>query len=128
MIIQEEGLVTYFEDTWIKERERRHSIEKEIEIKESDMYKRNKPPPLFYGDYHKHCTVLKFLLRSYEVKLLSMCNNTDKLKYQNKDKNRKSKNFSRYLRFGSKRDYTGHHQNTVFNRSCYIAPVAKQRY
>ena len=56
MIIQEEGLVTYFEDTWIKERERRHSIEKEIEIKESDMYKRNKPPPLFYGDYDTFCT------------------------------------------------------------------------
>ena len=70
VIIQEEGLVTYFEDTWIKERERRHSIEKEIEIKESDMYKRNKPPPLFYGDYHKHCTVLKFFIKKLRSEIV----------------------------------------------------------
>uniref|UniRef100_A0A8W8M9M4 AAA+ ATPase domain-containing protein n=1 Tax=Magallana gigas TaxID=29159 RepID=A0A8W8M9M4_MAGGI len=46
----EKGLVTYFEDTWVseKDRRRRHSIEKEIEIKESEFYKNNKPPPLFY--------------------------------------------------------------------------------
>ncbi|XP_069111191.1 dynein heavy chain domain-containing protein 1-like isoform X1 [Argopecten irradians] len=47
----EKGLVTYFEDTWVAEkdlRRRRHSIEKEIDIKESDLYKSNKPPPLFY--------------------------------------------------------------------------------
>ncbi|XP_078321878.1 dynein heavy chain domain-containing protein 1-like isoform X7 [Crassostrea virginica] len=46
----EKGLVTYFEDTWVseKDRRRRHSIEKEIEIKESQFYKNNKPPPLFY--------------------------------------------------------------------------------
>ncbi|GFR96319.1 dynein heavy chain domain-containing protein 1-like [Elysia marginata] len=45
----EKGLVTYFEDTWVAERDqRRHSIEREIEIKESDLYKSNKPPPLFY--------------------------------------------------------------------------------
>nr|KAG5709415.1 hypothetical protein BaRGS_029264 [Batillaria attramentaria] len=46
---KEKGLVTYFEDTWVAEREqRRHSIEREIEIKESDLYKNNRPPPLFY--------------------------------------------------------------------------------
>ncbi|XP_025095393.1 dynein heavy chain domain-containing protein 1-like isoform X2 [Pomacea canaliculata] len=45
----EKGLVTYFEDTWVAEREqRRHSIEREIEIKESELYKNNRPPPLFY--------------------------------------------------------------------------------
>ncbi|XP_052095798.1 dynein heavy chain domain-containing protein 1-like isoform X11 [Mytilus californianus] len=46
----EKGLVTYFEDAWVseKDRRRRHSIEKEIEIKESDLYKNNRPPPLFY--------------------------------------------------------------------------------
>ncbi|KAL8594105.1 hypothetical protein ACOMHN_000817 [Nucella lapillus] len=45
----EKGLVTYFEDTWVAERDqRRHSIEREIEIKESDLYKNNRPPPLFY--------------------------------------------------------------------------------
>jgi hypothetical protein len=49
MCPQEEGLITYFEDPWVKERERRHSIEKEIEIKESELYKTMKPPPLFYG-------------------------------------------------------------------------------
>ena len=49
--LQEKGLVTYFEDTWVAERDqRRHSIEREIEIKESDLYKSNKPPPLFYGE------------------------------------------------------------------------------
>lgn len=48
--VQEKGLVTYFEDTWVAEREqRRHSIEREIEIKESELYKNNRPPPLFYG-------------------------------------------------------------------------------
>lgn len=42
--------MTYFEDTWVAEREqRRHSIEREIKIKESDLYKNNRPPPLFYG-------------------------------------------------------------------------------
>lgn len=53
-ILQEKGLVTYFEDTWVseKDRRRRHSIEKEIEIKESEFYKNNKPPPLFYGKHH----------------------------------------------------------------------------
>ena len=45
-------MITYFEDTWIKERERRHSIEKEIEIRESKFYKANKPPPLFYGMFN----------------------------------------------------------------------------
>jgi hypothetical protein len=51
LVHQEKGLVTYFEDTWVseKDRRRRHSIEKEIEIKESEFYKSNKPPPLFYG-------------------------------------------------------------------------------
>ncbi|XP_048242736.1 dynein heavy chain domain-containing protein 1-like [Haliotis rufescens] len=51
----EKGLVTYFEDTWIAERERRrrHSIEKEVEIKESQFYKSNKPPPLFYEHVKK---------------------------------------------------------------------------
>ncbi|KAL3832089.1 hypothetical protein ACJMK2_023767 [Sinanodonta woodiana] len=45
----EKGLVTYFEETWIPEKEqRRHSIEKEIDIKESELYKTNRPPPLFY--------------------------------------------------------------------------------
>ncbi|KAK6166840.1 hypothetical protein SNE40_023452 [Patella caerulea] len=45
----EKGLMTYFEDTWIAERERRrHSIEREIEIKESELYRANRPPPLFY--------------------------------------------------------------------------------
>ncbi|KAH9487912.1 hypothetical protein Btru_067436 [Bulinus truncatus] len=45
----EKGLVTYFEDTWVAERDqRRHSIEREIRIKESDLYKSHKPPPLFY--------------------------------------------------------------------------------
>ncbi|XP_041366047.1 dynein-1-beta heavy chain, flagellar inner arm I1 complex-like isoform X2 [Gigantopelta aegis] len=46
----EKGLVTYFEDTWVAERDRRrrHSIEKEIEIKESEFYKSNRPPSLFY--------------------------------------------------------------------------------
>ncbi|XP_076466624.1 dynein heavy chain domain-containing protein 1-like isoform X2 [Babylonia areolata] len=45
----EKGLVTYFEDTWVAERDqRRHSIEREIEIKESELYKNNRPPPLFY--------------------------------------------------------------------------------
>ena len=49
--MQEKGLVTYFEDTWVAERDqRRHSIEREIEIKESDLYKNNRPPPLFYGE------------------------------------------------------------------------------
>nr|XP_022307449.1 dynein heavy chain domain-containing protein 1-like isoform X4 [Crassostrea virginica] len=52
----EKGLVTYFEDTWVseKDRRRRHSIEKEIEIKESQFYKNNKPPPLFYDDTLEH--------------------------------------------------------------------------
>ena len=42
MVVQEKGLVTYFEDTWVseKDRRRRHSIEKEIEIKESEFYKK----------------------------------------------------------------------------------------
>ncbi|XP_052798483.1 dynein heavy chain domain-containing protein 1-like isoform X5 [Mya arenaria] len=45
----EKGLVTYFEETWIAEKEqRRHSIEREIEIQESELYNKNKPPPLFY--------------------------------------------------------------------------------
>ncbi|KAK7008742.1 dynein heavy chain domain-containing protein 1, partial [Biomphalaria glabrata] len=45
----EKGLVTYFEDTWVAERDqRRHSIEREIKIQESELYKSNKPPPLFY--------------------------------------------------------------------------------
>jgi len=48
--LQEKGLVTYFEETWIAEKEqRRHSIEREIEIQESELYSKNKPPPLFYG-------------------------------------------------------------------------------
>ena len=44
--------MTYFEDTWGSEKDRRwrHSIEKEIEIKESEFYKNNKSPPLFYGE------------------------------------------------------------------------------
>lgn len=63
-ILQEKGLVTYFEDTWVseKDRRRRHSIEKEIEIKESEFYKNNKPPPLFYGKHHiilRHCSSCK---------------------------------------------------------------------
>lgn len=68
-ILQEKGLVTYFEDTWVseKDRRRRHSIEKEIEIKESEFYKNNKPPPLFYGKHHiilrhqlyNHCSSCK---------------------------------------------------------------------
>ena len=48
-VLQEQGLFTYFEEPWQKERERRHSIEKEIEIKESELYKNSRPPPLFYG-------------------------------------------------------------------------------
>jgi hypothetical protein len=52
----EKGLVTYFEDTWVAERDqRRHSIEREIEIKESDLYKNNRPPPLFYGEIASGC-------------------------------------------------------------------------
>ena len=44
--------MTYFEETWVAEKEqRRHSIEREIEIKESELYNKNKPPPLFYGNY-----------------------------------------------------------------------------
>ena len=51
-MLQEKGLVTYFEETWVAEKEhRRHSIEREIEIKESELYNKNKPPPLFYGKY-----------------------------------------------------------------------------
>ena len=50
LTFQEEGLSTYFEESWVKERERRHSIEKEIEIKESELYKSIRPPPLFYGN------------------------------------------------------------------------------
>ncbi|ESP00380.1 hypothetical protein LOTGIDRAFT_173233 [Lottia gigantea] len=50
----EKGLMTYFEDTWIAEREqRRHSIEREIEIKESELYRANRPPPLFYEHVKK---------------------------------------------------------------------------
>lgn len=50
---QEKGLVTYFEETWVAERDqRRHSIEREIEINESDLYKSSRPPPLFYGDIY----------------------------------------------------------------------------
>ena len=50
--MQEKGLVTYFEETWVAEKEhRRHSIEREIEIKESELYNKNKPPPLFYGTF-----------------------------------------------------------------------------
>lgn len=58
---QEKGLVTYFEDAWVseKDRRRRHSIEKEIEIKESDLYKNNRPPPLFYG------IILIYILKDY---------------------------------------------------------------
>lgn len=72
-ILQEKGLVTYFEDTWVseKDRRRRHSIEKEIEIKESEFYKNNKPPPLFYGKHHiilRHqllnCSSCKFCEKS----------------------------------------------------------------
>ncbi|CAG5130198.1 unnamed protein product, partial [Candidula unifasciata] len=45
----EKGLMTYFEETWVAERDqRRHSIEREIEINESDLYKSSRPPPLFY--------------------------------------------------------------------------------
>jgi hypothetical protein len=50
--LKEEGLFTYFEDRWVKERERRNSIEKEIKIEESDLYKSMRPmepPPLLYG-------------------------------------------------------------------------------
>ena len=44
--------MTYFEETWVAEKEhRRHSIEREIEIKESELYNKNKPPPLFYGKF-----------------------------------------------------------------------------
>ena len=44
--------MTYFEETWVAEKEhRRHSIEREIEIKESEFYNKNKPPPLFYGRF-----------------------------------------------------------------------------
>jgi len=51
-MLQEKGLVTYFEETWIAEKEqRRHSIEREIEIQESELYNKNKPPPLFYGNF-----------------------------------------------------------------------------
>ena len=46
---QESGLNTYFEDTWVEERDRRHSIEKEVDIRESEFYKAHRPPPLFYG-------------------------------------------------------------------------------
>jgi hypothetical protein len=45
-------LVTYFEDPWVCERERRTSVEKEIRIEESEMYKSMRPtdnPPLLYG-------------------------------------------------------------------------------
>ena len=64
MVVQEKGLVTYFEDTWVseKDRRRRHSIEKEIEIKESQFYKNNKPPPLFYGERLKMELFIKLML------------------------------------------------------------------
>ena len=56
-MLQEKGLVTYFEETWIAEKEqRRHSIEREIEIQESELYNKNKPPPLFYGKSTFHVT------------------------------------------------------------------------
>ncbi|XP_013418883.1 dynein heavy chain domain-containing protein 1-like [Lingula anatina] len=45
--LMDEGLSTYFGEAWVPRRERRHSIEKEIEIKESELYKSNKPPSLF---------------------------------------------------------------------------------
>lgn len=44
----------YFEDIWVseKDRRRRYSIEKEIEIKEFEFYKNNKLSLLFYGKYY----------------------------------------------------------------------------
>lgn len=58
--------MTYFADSYETEKERRHSIEKEIEIKESELYKsmRPKPPPLFYG-----MTITKFLTLPFEFDL-----------------------------------------------------------
>lgn len=47
--MKEDGLITYFEDTWVAEKERRHSVVKEINVRDSDIYKNNRPPPLFYG-------------------------------------------------------------------------------
>ncbi|XP_064648692.1 dynein axonemal heavy chain 6-like isoform X2 [Lineus longissimus] len=43
----EQGLHTYFEDTWIKERERRHSIGAADNLKEAELYPTAKPPSLF---------------------------------------------------------------------------------
>ena len=45
--------MTHFEEPGVRERERRHSIERESDIRESELYAsaRTKPPPLFQGTY-----------------------------------------------------------------------------
>jgi hypothetical protein len=55
---QEDGLVTYFEDKWVKERERRTSIEKEIRIQESELYKSTQSSsvsPVLYSKRYVFC-------------------------------------------------------------------------
>ena len=47
---QEEGLTTYFEDTWIQEKEQRSPIAGE-DARESEMHKNNKQVPLYCGRY-----------------------------------------------------------------------------
>ena len=47
---QDKNLRTYFAEPYEGERRRRHSIEGEIKIKESELYKAMRPPPLFYGN------------------------------------------------------------------------------
>jgi hypothetical protein len=70
VVPQEGGLVTYFEDTWVCERERRTSVEKEIRIDESEMYRSMRPtenPPLLYGKFlleNGRCLLWQYLEKS----------------------------------------------------------------
>jgi hypothetical protein len=53
-------LVTYFEDPWVKERDRRTSIEKEIKIQESELYKSTQSstmPPVLYSTCPVCCAI-----------------------------------------------------------------------
>eukprot|EP00106_Octopus_bimaculoides_P016653 XP_014784095.1 PREDICTED: dynein heavy chain domain-containing protein 1-like [Octopus bimaculoides] len=47
----DKGLITFFADEWVCERtQRRNSLKEVINIRDSKMYRRKKPPPLEYGE------------------------------------------------------------------------------
>ena len=47
--IKEDGLSTYFVDPWIKERERRWSLDREIPLNESEKITGRHRPSIFFG-------------------------------------------------------------------------------